>query len=80
MLYHKVNATEVIDGLHNVVYVDGLLRHANGVGLKDVTSLLMRQSATFYMVGVIGQVYLCLMIDASFHSHLHLLSKGYEQR
>ena len=68
MINDIVNTMEVVDGLYDVVYVDGIICHANGVCLKDVARLVVRQLTALYVVRVIGQVYLCTMIDAAFQS------------
>ena len=84
-----IDATEVVDGLHDVINARVLRGDAQGVGLKDIACLLLGQAAAFDMVGVVGQVNLYAMINAAFHlgfllfaqcgkqgRHLFLVSSG----
>jgi hypothetical protein len=65
----------MIDSLYDVIHVDGTVRDADGVGLKDVARLVVRQSAALDVVRVIGQVYLRPMIDAAFQPRCFLFSQ-----
>lgn len=49
--------------LHNVIYVDGLVGKAKGVGLKNKSGLVVGQPAALDVVGVVGQLDLYPMID-----------------
>ena len=60
-----INAPEVIDGLDDVVHLNGFVSNAYRVGFKDISCLVMREATTLDVVGVIREVYLYTMIDAS---------------
>ena len=77
---NQVDAAEVVDGLHDVIYIYRFVSsHADSVCLKDISRLFVRQTTAFYMVRVIGQVYLCLVIDAALHLHRLLLAEYVKQ-
>ena len=76
----QVDATEVVDSLHDVIYIYRFVSsHTDGVCLKDIARLLMGQTAALNMVRVVGQVYLRLVIDAAIHLHRLLLAEYVEQ-
>ena len=75
----KVYATEVVYGLHDIIHTDTLSFNTYGVGLEDVTGLVMSKTTSFYMIGVIGKVNLRTMIDSTFYLHLLLLTKNLQQ-
>ncbi len=61
-----VEASEVIHRFNDIVHINNPVANADGVRLKDKARLVMSQAAAFDMIGVIGQVNLRTMIDASF--------------
>ena len=61
-----VKASEVIHRLNDIIHINNPVANADGVRLKDKARLVMSQAAAFDMIGVIGQVNLRTMIDASF--------------
>ena len=61
-----VKASEVIHRLNDIIHINNPVANADGVRLKDIARLVMSQTAAFDMIGVIGQVNLRTMIDASF--------------
>ena len=66
----------MIHSLYDVVHVYRIIAgETDGVCLEDVSCLVVRQSTALDMVRVVGQVYLCLVIDAAFHSCLLLLTE-----
>lgn len=65
VVYDPVDAAEVVRGFDDVVHVDRVFADADGVGLEDETRLVVRESAAFHVVGVVGQVDLHAMIDTS---------------
>lgn len=65
MLDDAVDAPEVVGGLDNVVHVHCLVGDADGIGLKDVTRLVVGQPAALDMVGVVGKVNLDTVINAA---------------
>ena len=75
----EVYAAEVVDCLHDVVYVYRLVGDANRVGLKDVARLFVGQAAAFHVVGVVGEVDLCAVVDAAFQRHGFFLAQRFEQ-
>ena len=70
-----VDTAEVVNCFNNVVNIDGFIGNANGVRLKDIACLIVRQATTFYMIGVISQVNLCTMIDTTLQPCLFLFSQ-----
>ncbi len=54
--------------------------HTDGVCLKDVARLFMRQAATLHVVGVVGKVNLRAVVDTPFESALLLLAQEGQQR
>ena len=79
-IYQVVQTTEVVHRLDDIIHIDCLVRPANRIGLKDVTGLVMRKSATLDVIGIIGKIDLGLMINASFELHLLLLAQHGQQR
>ena len=78
---NDVYTTEVVHCLYDIVHIDTIVSsHTNGVSLKDVASLIVRQTTTLYMIRIVGQVYLGFMIDIALHLHFFLLAKCCEQR
>ena len=80
MIDDIIDTTEVIDCLHNIIYRGVLGCDAKRIGLEDVSRLLFGQFAAFDMVGVVGQVNLCTMVDAALEFGLFLLAQTGEQR
>ena len=79
MVNNHIDATEMVDSFHNIVHIDRSLGHTDGICLKNIASLLVRQLATFYMVRVVSEVYLCFMIDATLQPHLFLFAQSCQQ-
>ena len=65
MVDDVVDAAEVVHCLNNIIYIHRLIRNTDGVCLEDIACLTMCQPATLNVVGVVGQVNLCAMIDAT---------------
>ena len=74
-----VYATEVVGGLNDIVYVDGLIRYADGIGFEDVACLLVGQTAALDVVGVVRQIDLCAVVDAAAHLALFLFAKSLQK-
>ena len=53
---------------------------ADGVGFEDVTCLFFCETTAFDMIGIVGQINLCAMIDASVQLFFFLVSQSKEQR
>jgi len=49
------NAPEVVGRFNHIVHIDGTLFKTNGIGLKNITSLIVRKPTTFNVVRVICQ-------------------------
>ena len=79
LIDHHINATEMVRGLDYIIHIHRLIFKTNGIGLKDESCLIVRQTATFNMVGVIGQVDLNLMIDTAGHLSCFLLPQDLQQ-
>ena len=46
----------MVGGLDHIVNFDRPVRYADGVRLKDIARLIVREAAAFDVVGVIGQI------------------------
>ena len=51
---NHINAFEVIGRLYHIIYFHSLIRYADGIRLKDISCLVMGESAAFNVVGIIG--------------------------
>ena len=65
MVNDVVDAAEVVGGFYDVVNVHRFIGDADSVCLKDVSCLLVSELAALNMVGVVCEVYLGAVIDAS---------------
>ena len=65
MVNDVVYAAEVIDSLHDIINLHGFVRDADGVCLKDVSGLVMGQTAAFDMVRIISKVDLSPVVYAT---------------
>ena len=65
MVDNVVDAPEVINGLQHVINVDGCINITDSIRFEDKTCLVVGKAASFYMVRIVGQVYLGAMIDSS---------------
>ena len=65
MVNDIVDAAEVVGGLNDVVYIYSFICDADSVGFKDVSCLFVCELAALYVVGVVCEVYLGTVIDAS---------------
>ena len=61
----KVDAAEVIHGLHDVIDIDTFVGYLDRVCLEDKPGLFMRQAAPLDMIGVVCEVYLGAVIDTT---------------
>ena len=62
-----VDAVKVVDSLNDIVDAGVLGGDAEGVGFEYIASLLFCKAAAFDVVGVVGKVYLCAVVDAALH-------------
>ena len=67
LLDNTVYTAEVVSRLDDVIHLDGLIGNTDGVGFKDVARLVMGQSASLNVVGVVSEVDLDAVIDATWH-------------
>ena len=65
MVNDVVNAPEVVGSLNDIIYVYGFISDAYGVGLEDVSRLLVGEFAALDVVGVVGEVNLCAVVYAA---------------
>lgn len=80
MVYDIVDTTKMIDCFYDVIDRSTLGSYADGVGLEDVTCLLFCETTAFDTIGIVGQINLCAMIDASVQLCFFLVSQSKEQR
>ena len=76
MVNDVVYAAEVIGSLHDIINPYRFVRDADGVSLKDISGLLMGQTAAFDMVRIVSQVDLRPVVYATFDMVILLLSKS----
>ena len=50
MVNDNINTAEMICRFNYVIHIEYLIFHANGVGFKNVSGLIVGQTAAFYMV------------------------------
>ena len=70
----------MINRFHDIVHIHGLISQTDGVCLKDMTRLLMREPAAFYMIRIICQINLRAVIDAPSEPHFLLFQQDAQQR
>ena len=49
-----------------IVHIDAFICNSYGVGLKDIPGLLRCKPGALYMIGVVGKLYLNLMVQTTF--------------
>ena len=54
---------KVICRFNHIIHIQHLFFYANSIGFKDISGLIMCQTASFHMVGVVCQINLCLMAE-----------------
>ena len=69
----EVNATKVVDCFNYIIHIDRCIADADSVRLIDEAGLVVRQTTSFHVIGVICQVDLRAMIDAAFQPRSLLL-------
>lgn len=55
----------MIYGFNYIVYIDDFIFCPYGIGFKNISGLFPSKAASFHMIGIIGQLYLCLMINTA---------------
>ena len=73
LINHQVYTAEMIHSLQNIIHIQRAIRSIDRVCFKDVPGLLVGQSASLNMVGVVGEVNLRAVVDAAFQPALLLL-------
>lgn len=79
-IYNKVDATEVVGGLDDIVDIDTFICNADSICLEDIPGLLMCQATPLDMIGIIGKVYLGAMIDTAANLTFLLFTETFQQR
>ena len=69
----------MIGSFNDIINIYSAITHAYGVSLKNISSLIMSELATLYVIGIISKIYLHTMIDATFHLALLLLAQYCQQ-
>ena len=54
MLDDIINATEMVDGLHDIIDARIFRGDAQGVGLEDVARLFLGQATALNMIGIVS--------------------------
>ena len=62
-----IDAAKMVGGLDHVVYFDVVifLKSTDGVGLVNVSGLVLGEAASFDMIGIISEFYLELVVNAA---------------
>ena len=63
MIDNHINAAEVICCFNHIIHIQHFFFCADGVRFKDISSLIVRQAASFHMVGIVCQINLRFMVD-----------------
>ena len=58
-----IDTAEVVRRLDNIVNINALVGDADSVGFEDISRLIVGETTSFDMVGVVGQLNLYFMID-----------------
>ena len=53
----------MINSFENIINFYRLFCNANGIGFENIARLLVRELATFYMIGIIAKIYLSTVIN-----------------
>ena len=62
---HHVDTFEMVGCFHDIVDLHGSFGNADGIRFKNISRLVMGETASLNVVGVIGQVNLNFMVDAA---------------
>ena len=62
---NHINTAKVICCFDYIIHIENFILYANGVGFKNISGLVMGQTATFYVIGVVCQINLCLMVNST---------------
>ena len=68
MVNNVVDTSEVVDSLYNIIYIHCLVSNTDSICLEDLACLIMCQTTTLDVIGVIGQINLCTMVNAALHA------------
>ena len=79
MIDDEVDAAEVVGGLHDVVHIDAIFGDADRVGLEDIPRLLVGKPAALDVVGVVGQINLGAVVNATADFTLFFFSESLEK-
>ena len=79
MIDDEIDTAEVVYSFKDIIHVNSVRGDTDGVGFIDITRLVVRQFAALDVVGVIGQVNLYAMVDASLQLRALLLSENLKQ-
>lgn len=67
---HHIDATEMVCCLNDIIHIDRaalIVSDTNRIRFKNISRLVVRQSASLDVVGIVGQIDLHLMINATFY-------------
>ena len=76
MVNDVIYAAEVVGSFNDIVHVHRFICDADCVGFKDVSGLLVCEFAAFDVVGVVCEVNLCTVVDASAELRFFFFSKA----
>ena len=80
MINNHVDTTKVICRFNHIIHIQHFFFYANSIGFKDISGLIMCQTASFHMVGVVCQINLCLMVYSTGIFTCLLLFQNIQQR
>ena len=65
MVNDVVDASEMVGRLNDIIHIYGFISDTYCIGFKDVSCLFVCELAALDMIGVVCEVYLCAVVDAT---------------
>ena len=65
VLNDHVNATEMVRRFNHIIHIEDFIFHADGIGFKNISGLIVGQTAALDVVGIVCQINLCFMVNST---------------
>ena len=78
-LDNHINAAKMVGSFNDIVYIENLIFNADGIGFKNISRLIVGQTAPFHVVGVVSQIDLCLVINTTRRFTVLLILQNFQQ-
>ena len=75
-----IYGTKMISGFDNIIHINRFVSHPDRICFKNISCLIVCQTTSFDVVGVIGKVDLHAMVYAPFYLTIFLLAQHFKQR